>query len=94
MCACHSPCLVDVCPLAGGAGGGRLGERARVQDPLGPSVHSGLGRQRQRQGLRDRRQEEKRDGETGDRRRRGRQEEKREQEYKNRGMKIAMKSSM
>ena len=37
-----SPSLVDVRALACGAGWGRLGERSRVQDPLGPSVHCGL----------------------------------------------------
>lgn len=39
-----SPCLVDVCALAGWTGRGRLGERSRVQDPLRPSVHRRLGR--------------------------------------------------
>lgn len=37
-----SPGLVDVRALAGGAGRGRLGQGARVQDPLGPSVHRRL----------------------------------------------------
>lgn len=39
-----SPGLVDVRALAGGAGGRRLRQGARVQDPLGPSVHGGLRR--------------------------------------------------
>lgn len=37
-----SPGLVDVRALAGGAGGGRLGQGSRVQDPLWPSVHRRL----------------------------------------------------
>lgn len=37
-----SPGLVDVCALAGGTSGGRLGQRSRVQDPLWPSVDGRL----------------------------------------------------
>lgn len=38
------PHLVDVHPLVGGAGGGRLGQRGGVQDALGAGVDRGLGR--------------------------------------------------
>lgn len=38
----HSPCLVDVDALVGGAGGRRLGERGRGEDALRPCVHRGL----------------------------------------------------
>ena len=48
VCETHvpSPGLMNVRALAGGTGWSRLGERARVQDPLGSSVHRRLRRNR------------------------------------------------
>lgn len=42
----HSPRLVNVGALVGGAGGRRLGERRRAEDALRPRVHGGLEEQR------------------------------------------------
>lgn len=42
----HSPCLLDVNALVGGAGGRRLGQRGRGEDALRPGVHGGLEWQR------------------------------------------------
>lgn len=42
----HSPRLVDVDALVGGAGGCRLSEGRRGEDALRPGVHCGLKEQR------------------------------------------------
>lgn len=42
----HSPRLLDVNALVGGAGGRRLGQRGRGEDALRPRVQGGLERQR------------------------------------------------
>lgn len=46
----HSPCLVDVDALVGGAGGRRLCEGGGGEDALRPGVHCGLKEQRDSEG--------------------------------------------